>query len=80
MFGIRTVVIGAELLVLRGDELRRATRLAVLIHACDTVSAATAGIRGDLPRRPAIAATLVSAGNTGLALLANRETDADDQG
>ena len=30
MFGIRTVLIGADLLTLRGDELRRATKLAVV--------------------------------------------------
>jgi hypothetical protein len=72
LFGIRTVVIGTDLLLLRDGELRRATQTAVLIHACDTLSAATAGLRGDLPRRPAIAATLLSASNTGLAVLANR--------
>ena len=72
LFGIRTVVIGSDLLLLRDDELQRATQLAVLIHACDTLSAATAGLRGDLPRKPAVAATMLSACNTGLALLANR--------
>jgi len=72
MFGIRTIVIGSDLLLLRGDELRRATQLAVLIHACDTVSAATAGVRGDLPRKSAVVATTVSAINTGLALVASR--------
>ena len=73
MFGIRTVLIGADLLLLQGEERRRATRLAVLIHASDTLAAATAGLRGDLPRRAAIATTLISAGNTALAVLATRE-------
>ena len=72
LFGIRTIVIGSDLLLLRGDDLRRATQVAVLIHACDTLSAATAGVRGDLPRKSAVAATLVSAVNTGLALVASR--------
>jgi hypothetical protein len=72
MFGIRTVLIGLDLLTLRGDELRRATRLAVVIHASDTVSAATAGIRGDLPRKAAVVTTLISAGNTALAVVAAR--------
>lgn len=73
MFGIRTVLIGADLLLLQGDSLRRATQMAVAIHAVDTLSALTAGIRGDLPRRAAVVTTLISATNTGLALVANRE-------
>jgi hypothetical protein len=73
MFGVRTVLLGADLLLLRGEERRRATRLAVLIHLTDTVSAATAGLRGDLPRKAAVVATLISAGNTALAVCATRE-------
>lgn len=72
MFGIRTVVIGAELLLLRGEARRRATRLAIVIHATDTVSAATCGIRGDLPRKSAIMATGISAVNTFLAISSAR--------
>jgi hypothetical protein len=74
MFGIRTLLIGCDLLLLRGDELRRASRLAVVIHASDTVSAVLAGVRGDLPRKAAVATTLISAGNTCLAVAATRET------
>jgi hypothetical protein len=73
MFGIRTVLIGADLLLLQGEQRRRATQLAVLIHATDTASAVTAGLRGDLPRRAAVVTTLISAGNTVLAILATRE-------
>jgi hypothetical protein len=73
MFGIRTILIGADLLVLHGEQRRRATRFAVLIHASDTVAAATAGLRGDLPRKAALMTTAISAGNTVLAVLANRE-------
>jgi hypothetical protein len=73
MFGIRTVVIGAELLLAEGEERRRATRLAVLIHGTDTLSALTAGVRGDLPRRAAVMTTLISAGNTVLAVVATKE-------
>lgn len=73
MFGIRTLVIGAELLLLDGDDRRRATRLAVLIHASDTVSAALCGLRGDLPRRTAVLTTAISGVNTGLAVVATRE-------
>jgi hypothetical protein len=73
MFGVRTIVLGAELLLVDGEERRRATRLAVLIHGADTLSAITAGVRGDLPRRAAVTATLVSAGNTVLAVLSTRK-------
>ena len=73
MFGIRTILIGADLLVLQGEQRRRATQLAVLIHASDTVAAATAGLRGDLPRKAAATTTLISAVNTVLAVLATRE-------
>jgi len=73
MFGIRTILIGADLLVAPGEARARATRLAVLIHAVDTLSAATAGLRGDLPRKAAVSTVLISAGNTVLAVLASRE-------
>lgn len=73
MFGIRTVLLGADLLLLQGERRRSATRLAVLIHGTDTVSAATAGCQGDLPRKAAIMTTMISAGNTVLALAATRE-------
>jgi hypothetical protein len=73
MFGIRTIVLGAELLLPDGDERRRVTRLAILIHGADTLSAVSAGLRGDLPRRAAVMATFISAGNTVLAFLSTRE-------
>ena len=69
MFGIRTIVLGVDLLLLDGDERRRATQVAVLIHASDTVSAATAGLTGALPRKAAVMTTALSAGNTVLAVL-----------
>ncbi|WP_036476091.1 hypothetical protein [Mycobacterium sp. URHD0025] len=70
MFGIRTVLIGLDLLVLRGAELRRAEKLAVLIHATDTVSAAVTAARGDLPRKQGLVAIAISATNTALAVIA----------
>ncbi|WP_286175187.1 hypothetical protein [Mycobacterium sp. DL99] len=69
MFGIRTVLIGLDLLLLRGSELRRAENLAVLIHATDTLSAAVTTARGDLPRRHGVTATAISAINTALAIV-----------
>ncbi|MDX6327073.1 MAG: hypothetical protein QOK15_3427 [Nocardioidaceae bacterium] len=72
MFGIRTVLIGLDLWLLTGDDLRRATRTAVLIHATDTLSAAATTVRGDLPRKEGLVATAISAVNTGLAIAATR--------
>ena len=72
MFGIRTALIGFDLWLLTGDDLRRATRMAVVIHASDTLSAAATTVRGDLPRKQGIVATAVSAVNTCLAIAAAR--------
>jgi hypothetical protein len=70
LFGIRTVLIGADLLLLRAEQDQRVARTAVLIHATDTLAAAAAGIRGDLPRRAAVGTTALSACNTILAVIA----------
>jgi hypothetical protein len=70
LFGIRTVVIGVELLVLDGDDLDRSLRNGVLIHASDAVSAATAGARRQLPPTAAATATVISTVNVLLALAA----------
>lgn len=72
MFGIRTVLIGVDLLLLTGDELRRAEKLAVLIHAADTASATVTTVRNDLPRRQGLTAVGISAVNTALAVIAWR--------
>ena len=70
MFGVRTIAIGAELLVLRGEELDRSLRKGVVIHASDAVAAAAAGAKGYLPPRTAALTTLISTVNTGLAVAA----------
>jgi len=70
MFGVRTVVLGAELrLPLKQDDRMRAMRIGILIHASDTLAAGLGGIRGQLPRRTAALLTGVSAVNTALAVL-----------
>lgn len=70
--GIRTAIIGAELLS-RDPELReKAVRIALPIHATDTVSAALGGLLGEVPKRTSISLTLLSGTNTVLALLARR--------
>jgi hypothetical protein len=70
MFGIRTVLIGAELLF--GDERTKArsVRLAPLVHASDTLSAALAGLHRQMPARVAVTTTAISGVNTVLALMA----------
>ena len=73
MFGIRTILIGVELLVADDASRHKLTRLAILIHASDTVSAVVSGIRGDLPRKAAVTTTVISSGNTVLAILAARD-------
>ena len=70
MFGVRTVVLGAELLLpLKQDHRVRAMRVGIVIHASDTLAAGLGGIRGQLPRRTAALLTGVSALNTALAVL-----------
>jgi uncharacterized protein YjeT (DUF2065 family) len=70
LFGVRTVILGAELLFLDGELLERSVRMAPIIHASDTASAVISGARGYLPHRAAVLTTLISAINTVLALLA----------
>ena len=74
MFGIRTLIIGADLLLLTGEEQKRATKLAVVIHATDTASAATCLVKGYLPRKAGIVATAISAVNTALAVIAAKDS------
>ena len=51
MFGVRTLVIGTELLVAEGERLEDALRVGIAIHASDTVAAVIAGFRHQLPAR-----------------------------
>jgi len=74
MFGIRTVLIALDLW-LRPTERRRALRQGILIHASDTTAALMAGLFGQLPARSAATATLISATNTALAIVAARGAD-----
>ena len=70
MFGIRTVLIGLELLLPDGEVRAAAVRVAPVIHASDTASAAFAGLTRQIPARSAVIATSISALNTALALTA----------
>ncbi|MGW1375060.1 hypothetical protein ACWD6P_12410 [Streptomyces sp. NPDC002446] len=67
LFGIRTTLLGLDLLTNRGQRLQEDVREGVLIHGSDTVTAAMLGVRGRLPPRTAVLTTLISAVNTALA-------------
>src|SRR5215216_6280165 len=70
LFGVRTVLIGAQLL-LRDPGLRaHSLRVAPAIHALDATAALIAGERGQLPRRAATTAAIISTVNTVLAIVA----------
>jgi hypothetical protein len=70
MFGIRTIVLGYDLLTLTGPAQERARTQAVIIHATDTACAALGGLRGDLSPKVARTAVAISAVNTVLAVVA----------
>ena len=73
MFGIRTILLGLDLVSVDPAVRRQAVRLAVVVHASDTVSAALAGLSRRMPARAAVLATAISAANTVLAVTASRE-------
>jgi hypothetical protein len=70
LFGVRTVLIGADLVTQRGPSLLHVTSQAVVIHASDTMTAAGLGLFGRLRPRMAIPLALISAMNTALATIA----------
>lgn len=70
LFGIRTVVIGVELLLGDDAQRTRSLRTAIAIHASDATAAAITGVRRQLPARVAATAALISLANTALALIA----------
>lgn len=69
LFGVRTVLIGADLITQRGEPLLHITSQAVLIHATDTLTAARLGTSGQLRTQTATLLTLISAINTVLATI-----------
>lgn len=67
MFGIRTLLIGADLF-LEPQARHRALREGIVIHASDTASALIAGVFGQLPVRSALMSGSISTVNTALAI------------
>jgi hypothetical protein len=74
LFGVRTVLIGADLITEQGQPLQHTIRQAVIIHASDTVTAATLGTSGRLRPQMAVPITIISALNTALAIAAWRSS------
>jgi hypothetical protein len=72
LFGVRTVLIGADLITQQGQPLQHSINQAVIIHASDTLTAATLGTSGRLRPQMAVPITLISALNTALAIAAWR--------
>lgn len=70
MFGIRTLLIGLDLLSTDRDVRERAVKLAPVIHGSDTVCAAIALLSGDLPKKGGLMATAISGVNVALAIAA----------
>lgn len=69
MFGIRTVLIGADLLADDDPRRQHAELVAPVVHGSDTVAAFLAWRRGDLPPRAGTMATAISAVNLVLAVV-----------
>ncbi|MFI7293447.1 hypothetical protein [Streptomyces sp. NPDC050121] len=65
--GIRTILLGLDLLTHRDERLRESLRDGVLIHGSDTATAATLSLSGRVAPRTAALTTLISATNTVLA-------------
>lgn len=75
MFGIRTVLIGADLLFATGQRRDDAINRAPIIHASDTIAAGIAAMSGKLPGRAGLTITAISFVNTLLALYARKGLD-----
>ena len=70
LFGIRTVLIGADLFRLRGRELQHAIRVAPIIHASDTATVAALWRSKQLSPELARPFLLISGTNTLLSIIA----------
>jgi len=79
LFGIRTIIIGIELLMPDGPVRRHAIRVAPVIHGSDAITAWLTVFQRQLPPGPAKVTAAISTVNTILALLAQPDgTERDD--
>lgn len=70
LFGVRTVLIGADLITQQGEPLEHTLRQAIIIHTSDTATVVGLGVSGRLRPKMAIPLALISAVNTALAIAA----------
>ena len=68
LFGIRTILLGLDLLVRPSAEVRRAMREGVLIHLSDVFTIVLLGAQHKVPPRTAALTTLISATNVAMAV------------
>ena len=69
LFGIRTILLGLDLLVRPDDEVQRELRQGVVIHASDVATVVMLGVRHKIPHRTAVLTTLISGTNLALAIV-----------
>jgi hypothetical protein len=69
LFGIRTILLGLDLLIRPDDEVQRELRQGVVIHASDVVTVVALGVQHKIPHRTAVLTTLISGTNVALAIL-----------
>lgn len=70
LFGVRTMFLGAELLIRRDAELQRALRQGLVIHASDVATSVLLGVQGQVTPRTSALLTTISAINVVLAVTA----------
>lgn len=68
LFGIRTLLLGIDLLVRPEAEVRHALRQGVVIHGSDVATVVLLGLRHKIPHRTAVLTALISGTNVALAL------------
>jgi hypothetical protein len=79
MFGIRTVLIGQQILAPDGPNRREALRVAPIIHGADTATATILTIRSQVSKRTGLSLIAVSGFNTAMALLAMRRAQQQER-
>lgn len=72
LFGIRTILLGVDLLVGSEADVRRAVRQGVVIHVSDLATVVALGLQKKIPPRTAVMTALISGTNVTSALTAMR--------
>jgi hypothetical protein len=69
LFGIRTILLGLDLLIRPDDDVQRELRQGIVIHTSDVLTVVVLGVRRQIPRRTAVLTTLISGTNLALAIV-----------